>query len=97
MCIIIARWCEKCMRTTHSRTEWAKEQDQQIRMATINIGTLRSQNLKLADVLENQNVYIACIQETMWTGSRATDIGEEFKLIWQRKITHGSGVAIAVS
>ena len=45
-----------------------KKRVQEIRLATINIGTLTSRSRELCDRLKERHVDIACVQETKWKG-----------------------------
>ena len=46
-----------------------------IRVGTLNIGTMTGRGRELADMMERRNVNIFCLQETMWKGSKARNIG----------------------
>ena len=39
---------------------------------------------ELADMMEQRNVDILCLQETKWKGSKARNIGGECKLFYNR-------------
>lgn len=68
-----------------------------IRCATINIGTLVGRSRELADILWKHRVDIACVQETKWKGSKAKEIGDEFKLYYHGTSTKRNGVGIIIS
>lgn len=52
---------------------------------------------KLAEMLNSRHVDIACIQETKWSGSKARDIGDGYKLYYNGRTNTRNGVAIAVN
>ena len=42
-----------------------------VRVSTLNIGTMTKRGRELADMMEQRNVDILCLQETKWKGSKA--------------------------
>ncbi|XP_073698816.1 uncharacterized protein [Garra rufa] len=70
----------------------------QLRLGTINIGTMTGRSRELADSLKARCVDIACIQETKWKGTKARNIGEGYKFICNGKLQWPqNGVGIVVS
>ena len=69
----------------------------EIRLATINVGTMTGRSRELADTLKNRRIDIACVQETRWKGSKAKLIGDGYKLIYHGTTNGRNGVAVAVS
>ena len=67
------------------------------RLGSLNIGTMTGRSRELADVLKRRRVDIACVQETKWTGSKAKDIGEGYKLYYNGDQTKRNGVGVVVS
>ena len=53
-----------------------------IRVGTLNIGTMTGRGGELADMMEQRNVHILCLQETKWKGSKTRNIGSGFKLFY---------------
>ena len=49
-------------------------------MGTLNIGTVTGWGRELADMMEQRNVDILCLQETRWKGHKARNIGDGCKL-----------------
>ena len=45
-----------------------------IRVGTLNIGTMTGRERELADLMEQRNVDILCLQETKWKGSKTRNI-----------------------
>ncbi|RWS09084.1 craniofacial development protein 2-like protein, partial [Dinothrombium tinctorium] len=65
----------------------------QLRLGTINIGTMTGRSRELADALKSRRIDIACVQETKWTGTKARDIGEGYKLHYNgTKAQNGVGI-----
>lgn len=54
----------------------------QVRVGTLNIGTMTGKGRELADMMEQRKVGILCVQETKWKGSKARRIGGVFKLFY---------------
>uniref|UniRef100_A0A914W105 Endonuclease/exonuclease/phosphatase domain-containing protein n=1 Tax=Plectus sambesii TaxID=2011161 RepID=A0A914W105_9BILA len=70
---------------------------QQIRLATLNIGTLKGRYRELAAMLKARRIDIAAIQETRWKGAKAYDIGEGYKLFYVGTNNDRNGVGLAVA
>ena len=67
-----------------------------IRVGTLNIGTMTGRGRELADMMEQRNVDILCLQENKWKGSKARNIGGECKLFYNGadKIKNGIGIVV---
>uniref|UniRef100_A0A914WXY9 Reverse transcriptase domain-containing protein n=1 Tax=Plectus sambesii TaxID=2011161 RepID=A0A914WXY9_9BILA len=70
---------------------------QQIRLATLNIGTLKGRYRELAAMLKARRIDIAAIQETRWKGAKAYNIGEGYKLFYVGTSNDRNGVGLAVA
>lgn len=67
-----------------------------VRFATLNVGTLTGKTKELASLFKRRRVDFICLQETRWTGTKARNIGEGYKLMYVG-LKHGrNGVAIVV-
>ncbi|XP_039627278.1 uncharacterized protein LOC120540503 [Polypterus senegalus] len=72
------------------------QQQQPLRLGTLNIGTITGRSRELADTLKTRRIDIACIQETKWTGAKARDIGDGFKLFYNsNKPQNGVGLVVS--
>ncbi|CAG5046301.1 unnamed protein product [Parnassius apollo] len=67
-----------------------------VRFATLNVGTLTGKTKELASLFKRKRVDFICLQETRWTGSKARNIGEGYKLMYVGAKHGRNGVAIAV-
>ena len=67
-----------------------------IRMGTLNIGTMTGRGRELADMMEQRNVDILCLQETKWKGSKARNIGGGCKLFYNGAEKRKNGIRIVV-
>ena len=65
-------------------------------MGTLNIGTMAGRGRKLADMMEQRNVDIFCLQETKWKGSKARNIGCGCKLFYNGADGRKNGIQIMV-
>ena len=52
------------------------------KVCTLNIGTTTGRGRELANMMEQSNVDILCLQETKWKGSKAKNIGGGCKLFY---------------
>ena len=57
---------------------------------------MRGKNRELADTMTRRKIDIACIQETMWKGAKAREIGEGYTTFYHGYNTKKDGVAIVV-
>ena len=55
-----------------------------IRVGTLNIGTMTGRGRELADLMQQGNVDILCLQETKWKESKARNIRGGCKLFYNR-------------
>ena len=65
-------------------------------MGTLNIETMTGRGRELADMMEQRNVDILCLQETKWKSSKARNIGGGCKLIYNGADGRKSGIGIVV-
>ena len=67
-----------------------------IRVGTLNIETMIGRRRELADLMEQRNVDILCLQKTKWKGSKARNIGSGCKLFYNGadKIKNGIGIVV---
>lgn len=66
----------------------------EVRVGTLNVGTMTGKGRELADMMERRNVDILCIQETRWKGSKARSIGGGLKLFYHGVDGRRNGVGI---
>ncbi|KAL7881155.1 hypothetical protein SRHO_G00034090 [Serrasalmus rhombeus] len=67
-------------RRVRRQEERRKGRSVEVRVGTLNIGTMTGKGRELADMMERRKVDILCVQETRWKGSKARNIGGGFKL-----------------
>ena len=67
-----------------------------IRVGTLNIGTMTGRGRELADMMEQRNVDILCLQETKWKGSKARNIGGGCKIFYNRADGRKNGIGIVL-
>ena len=65
-------------------------------MGTLNIGTMTGKGRELADMIEQRNVDILCLQETKWKGSKARNIGGGCKMFYNGADGRKNGIGIVV-
>lgn len=53
-----------------------------IRMGTLNVGSLTGKEFELADMLVRRKIDILCVQETKWKGSKAKCIAGGYKVFY---------------
>ena len=69
----------------------------QVRVATLNVGSLTGRSIEVAEALERRWIDICAVQETRWAGKKSKDIGRGFKCVYngKPKTTNGVGIIIA--
>ena len=67
-----------------------------IRVGILNIGTMTGRRRELADMMEQRNVDIMCLQKTKWKGSKARNIGGGCKLFYNKADGRKNGIGIVV-
>ena len=67
-----------------------------IRVGTLNIGMMTGRVRELADMMEQRNVDILCLQETKWKGSKARNIGGGRKIFYNGADGRKNGIGIVV-
>ena len=65
-------------------------------MGTLNIGTMTGRRRELEDMMERRNVYILCLQETKWKGSKARNIGDGCKIFYYGADGRKNGIGIVL-
>ena len=77
---------------------WLKKRVQDIRIGTLNIGTMTGRSREVADVMERRKIDVLCVQETLWKGNKAREIGSGYKLIYSGTDERGRcGVGVVLS
>uniref|UniRef100_A0A8C4R3Y4 Endonuclease/exonuclease/phosphatase domain-containing protein n=1 Tax=Eptatretus burgeri TaxID=7764 RepID=A0A8C4R3Y4_EPTBU len=81
-------------RRVQRQWERGKGRSVQVRVATLNVGTMTGKGRELADMMERRKVDILCVQETKWMGSKARSIGGGFKLFYHGVDGRRNGVGV---
>ena len=78
------------------RRQWerGKGRSVEVRVGTLNVGTMTGKGRELADMMERRKVDILCVQETKWMGSKARSIGGGFKLFYHGVDGRRNGVGV---
>ena len=64
----------------------------ELKVGTLNVGTMMGKSRELADVMERRKVDVLCVQETWWKGKKAQCIGEGCKLWYNKR--NGVGIVL---
>ncbi|XP_063378669.1 craniofacial development protein 2-like [Cydia fagiglandana] len=73
-----------------------KRSQQQLRIATWNLGSLTGRQQELAETLHRRRVNICCIQETKWKGAKSRDLGLGYKLVYYGTVNNQNGIGIVL-
>ena len=53
-------------------------------METLNVRTMTGRGRELAGLMERRKVGVFCMQETLWKGNKAKELGGDCKLFYNR-------------
>ena len=67
-----------------------------MRIGTLNVGSMTGKGREIVDLMERRQVDILCVQETKWKGSKAKDLGAGYKLYYNGYERNRNGVGIIV-
>lgn len=65
-----------------------------LRLATWNLGTMTGRSHELSEILKVRQINACCVQETKWKGSKARNIGNDYKLLYHGTTNKRNGVGI---
>ena len=66
----------------------------ELKVGTLNVGTMTGKGRELVDMMERRKVDILCVQKTKWKGSKARNIGSSYKLFYHGVSGQKNGVGI---
>ncbi|XP_064107935.1 uncharacterized protein LOC135216493 [Macrobrachium nipponense] len=67
-------------------------------MGQLNIGSMTGRGRELAELMRIKRVDILCVQETLWKGNRAKELGDGYELIYSGANEQGrNGVGVVLS
>ena len=73
------------------------KENSELKIGTLNIGTMTGKGRELADLMERRHMDILCVQETRWKGNKAQEIGNGYKLFYSAADQRGrNGVGIII-
>ena len=71
---------------------------QNVRIATLNVGSMTARSREVAEMINKRRVDILCVQETRWKGDKAKELGGGCKLLYSGADESGrSGVGIVLN
>ena len=68
----------------------------ELKVGTLNVGTMTGKSRELADAMERRKVDVLCVQETRWKGEKARCIGEGCKLWYNGSNNKRNGLWIVL-
>ena len=72
--------------------------DQEMRMGTLNVGTMTGKGREIVDMMQRRKIEALCVQETRWKGKKARELGCGYKLYYSGADETGrNGVGIILS
>ena len=81
----------KHVRDQHKRRMGQK---MEVKVGTLNVGTMTGKGRELADMMVKRKVDILCVQETRWKGSKARNIGDGCKIFYHGEDGRRNGVGV---
>ena len=68
-----------------------------MRFGTLNVGSMTGRSRAIADLMRMRRVDVLCVQETRWSGNKAKELGEGYKLIYGSATNKKNGVGIILA
>lgn len=84
-------------RLPHQERMRPKKRAHKMRFGTLNVGTMTGRGRAIADIMKNRRVDILCVQETRWSGNRARELGDGYKMIYSGSTNKRNGVGIILA
>ena len=75
-----------------------KKRAQELRVGTLNVGSMTGRGRAVADLMKARGVNVLCVQETRWKGNKAKELGEGYKLIYSganKECRNGVGIILS--
>ncbi|XP_063609960.1 craniofacial development protein 2-like [Penaeus indicus] len=66
----------------HQERVQPKKLVQNLRIGTLNVGTMTGKSRDMVNLMMERKLDVLCVQEMRWTGNKAKELGEGFKLIY---------------
>ena len=83
-------------RRARRQRERKKALNLDIRIGSLNVGTMTGKGRELVDMMERRKIDILGVQETKWKGSKSRNLGGGYKLIYNGEDRRRNGVGIIV-
>jgi exonuclease III len=88
-----------CEESRPSDRAYERRDGGEIKVCTVNVGTMVGKGREVLDMLHRRKVYVCCVQEVRYKGSGATTVGggeEKYKFWYIRNKDGRGGVGIFV-
>ena len=88
------------VRSGHCQTVIKLPDQESIRVATVNVGTLRGRASEVVETISRRNIDICCLQEVRWRGAGTrliTGKDTQYKLFWVGNKEGSSGVGVLIA
>ena len=63
----------------------------------MNFDSMTGRGRAIADLMKHGKVAVLCVQETRWSGNKAKELGDGYKMIYSKAINNRNGVGIILS
>ena len=83
-----------------SRTFGKRADDMNLRIGTLNVGSMKGRSGEVADMVARRRLDFCCLQETRWKAGSARSLGKEgamYKFLWAGCEEELAGVGILVA
>ncbi|XP_064079513.1 craniofacial development protein 2-like [Macrobrachium nipponense] len=82
----------------HRERVLLKKRARELRVGTLNVGTMTGRGRAIADLIKMRRVDILCVRETRWKGNKARELGDGYKMFYSGANKEGrNGVGIILS
>ena len=70
--------------------------ERNVKIGSWNVGSMTGRGRERGELCKRRNIRILCVQETKWTGKRARELGEGFKILYSGEKSSRNGVGVII-
>ena len=83
-------------RKAKKKRELRKTRSVDIRVGTLNVGSMTGKGREVADLMSRRRIDILCVQETRWKGAKSRNLGGGFKLFYYGEDSKRNGIGVII-
>ena len=83
-------------RKAKKKRELRKTRSVDIRVGTLNVGSMTGKGREVVDLMSRRRIDILCVQETRWKGAKSRNLGGGFKLFYYGEDSKRNGIGVII-